>query len=372
MLMFFHELIGKLYPQRAKGLEPEKLEKLWNDKDYTYQVKKDGDRRLLYFTKDKVINTSRSKGADTGLPVDKTNNTPHIRDLNIPELEGTIIDSEFIHNRGFQEGVRKIMGCLPEKAIQRQNEWGLIEVYAFDIICYKGKFLIDEPLWKRLEYLKKVYEEHFKDIPFFHLYKEVKGNKQELIQQFEELVASGGEGFVGKHLDSTYRLSTEKCLSPLKNAWIKIKREFNGDFVVMGFEEPTKEYTGDHLDIHPFWESSDGLKMILRGQDEAIHFMHNSNQSVIPVTKYYYHNWIGGIKFGEYENDELMERGTCSGMTEEIRADISNNKNYYLGKVIEIDGMERIKKTKAIRQPVFKRFRDDKEPNDCQYKNQKG
>lgn len=343
--MKFEDVVGKLYPQRAKGVEPNKIP--WDNKNYIFQVKEDGDRRLLYFTKDKVYNTSRSKGADTGLPVDKTNNVPHIRDLNIPELEGTILDCEFIHNRGFQDGVRKIMGCLPEKAIQRQNDWGLIEVYVFDIIAYKGEFLVDKPLHERLDILADVYMEHFIDIPFFNYYKIVLGTKEELIQQFEELVANGGEGFVAKEINSKYRLSTEKCQSPLKNAWIKVKREFNGDFVILGFDEPTRLYTGDHLNTHQYWEDGD------------------------PVTEFYHKGWIGAIRFGEYENGVLVERGSVTGITKSLRAELTANPDKYIGKVIEIDGMQRTK-DKAIRQPVFKRFREDKEPTDCQYENQKG
>lgn len=369
--MFFHEVTGKLYPQRAKGVEPDNIP--WSNPNYIFQVKEDGDRRLLYFTKDKVINTSRSKGADTGLPVDKTENTPHIRDLSIvfPELEGTIIDCEFIHNRGFQDGVRKIMGCLPEKAIQRQKEWGLIQVYAFDIIAHNGRFLHNEPLHVRLEILKEVYAEYFREISWFHIFKTITGSKEELIEQFQELVANGGEGFVAKEINSLYRLSTEKCQSPLKNAWIKVKREFNGDFVVIGFDEPTKEYTGEHLDTHQYWIDDDGNKMNLNGVDEAIHFSHINGQSTTPITKLYYNNWIGAIRFGEYENGILVQRGSVSGLTEELRAVISTNPELYIGKVMELDAMQRTK-DKALRQPVFIRFRGDKSPEDCKYELQKG
>jgi ATP-dependent DNA ligase len=367
--MEFKNVVGKLYPQRAKGVESDKIP--WDNKNYQFQVKEDGDRRLLYFTDNKVYNTSRSKGTDTGFPVDKTNNVPHIRDLNILELEGTIIDCEFIHNRGFQDGVRKIMGCLPQKAIERQEEWGLIEVYVFDIIALKGKFFVDEPLSVRMEILAATFEAYFKDIPFFKLVKIVEGSKEELIQKFQELVANGGEGFVAKDINSTYRLSTEKCLSPLKNAWIKVKKEFNGDFIVTGFEPPSYEYTGDHLDTHPYWQDETGDKFTLRGIDEAITYSHNNGINIKPITKYYYKNWIGGIKFAEYENGKLVERGTCSGMTESLREELSVNPDKYIGKVIEIDAMERTK-DKALRQPVFVRFRSDKLPEECRYEDQKG
>lgn len=362
--MIFHEIVGKLYPQRAKGVEPEKIP--WGNSNYIWEVKYDGDRRLLYFTRDKVINTSRSKGADTGLPVTKTDNTPHIRDLNISELEGTILDCEFVHNRGFQEGVRKIMGCLPEKAIQRQEEWGLIEVRLFDIIAYKGIFLHDLDLANRQDVLDEVYYEYLSNIPFIQLAEQCNGTPEQLQEKLTEIINDGGEGMVAKDINSKYRLSTDKCQSPLKNAWIKVKREFNGDFVVTGFEEPTKEYTGDHLETHQYWYDEE-----LGPIQGSYYKLSNLSGDLIPVTKYYYKGWIGGIKFGEYENGELVERGTCSGMTESLRAEISANPDKYIGKVIEIDAMERTK-DKALRQPVFKRFRDDKEPYECQYEIQKG
>jgi hypothetical protein len=343
--MDFNEVVGKCYPQRAKGVEPDKIP--WADENYIFQVKYDGDRRLLYFTKDGVKNSSRSKAKATGLPVDKTDNVPHIRDLDL-DLEGTILDCEFVHERGFQEGVRKIMGCLPEKAIKRQEEWGNIEVKLFDIIAYKGTFLHNEPWHKRDNILKAVYNKYFRNIDFIGLVEECYGTPETLQKKLNDIILNGGEGMVAKHIESKYRLSTEKCMSPLKNAWIKVKKEFNGDFVIIGFDEPARLYTGDHLDTHQYWEDGE------------------------PVTKLYHMNWIGAIRFGEYDNGELVERGSVSGLTEELRARISSNPDEFIGKVIELDAMERIPKTKALRQPVFKQFRDDKNPEDCQYENQKG
>jgi ATP-dependent DNA ligase len=363
--MNFNEVVGKLYPQRANGVKPDKIP--WSDENYVFQVKYDGDRRLLYFTKDGVKNSSRSKAKGTGLPVDKTDNVPHIRDLDIPELEGMILDCEFVHVRGFKDGVRKIMGCLPEKAIQRQEEWGAIEVRLFDIICHNGRFLHDEPWCIRNSILNAYYNKYFRDIGFIHLVEECYGTPESLQKQLNDIILNGGEGMVAKHIESKYRLSTEKCMSPLKNAWIKVKKEFNGDFVIMGFDEPTKEYTGDHLDTHQFWECGEKT---LKGNYWPQYI--NGEQGFIPVTKLYYNNWIGAIRFGEYDNGELVERGSVSGLTEALRANISSNPDNYIGKVIELDAMERISDTKALRQPVFKGFRDDKEPEECQYENQKG
>jgi ATP-dependent DNA ligase len=368
--MNFNEVVGKLYPQRANGVKPDKIP--WSDENYVFQVKYDGDRRLLYFTKDGVKNSSRSKAKGTGLPVDKTDNVPHIRDLDIPELEGMILDCEFVHVRGFKDGVRKIMGCLPEKAIQRQEEWGAIEVRLFDIICHNGRFLHDEPWCIRNSILNAYYNKYFRDIGFIHLVEECYGTPESLQKQLNDIILNGGEGMVAKHTESKYRLSTEKCMSPLKNAWIKVKKEFNGDFVIIGFDEPTMKYTGDHLDTHLYWMDTDGDKYFTTGADEAMKLQDKLGDPLTPITKLKYMNWIGAIKFGEYDNGELVERGSVSGLTEALRADISSNPDNYIGKVIELDAMERIPDTKALRQPVFKGFRDDKEPEECQYESQKG
>jgi ATP-dependent DNA ligase len=58
-------------------------------------------------------------------------------------------------------------------------------------------------------------------------------------------------------------------------------------------------------------------------------------------------------------------------MTESLREELSVNPDKYIGKVIEIDAMERTK-DKALRQPVFVRFRSDKLPEECRYEDQKG
>lgn len=368
--MKFEDIIMQLYPQRCKGVKPNDIP--WSNPDYDWSVKYDGDRRYLYILPGGNRNSSKSKGTDTGLPVEKTDNVPHIRDLDIPELYGTLLDCEFVHNRGFQKGVRKIMGCLPEKAIQRQEEWGWIEVRVFDIIALKGEMLHDKTYLERKEILTNVMDYYFDDVPFMNQVEYVEGTEEELKEIFANIVLKGGEGLVAKRKNSTYRISTEKCLTPLKNNWIKVKRDFNGDFVVTGFEPATVEYKGDHLDTHQYWMDTDGEKLNLNGSKEAKQYEEEIGDPLIPITKYHYFGWIGKIKFAEYENGELVERGVCSGFDEKLRKELTANPDKYIGKVIEVDAMERIPDTKALRQPVFKRFRDDKLPEECEYEMQKG
>lgn len=350
----------KLYPMKAKGVKPEKIP--WGDPNYIWEEKYDGDRRLLWITADENRNTSRNKSKKTDLPTDKTDNVPHLRDMHLPNLDGTVLDGEFVHHKGF-EYVRKIMGALPEKAIKTQEEFGNILYVLYDVIFYQHDYVGDWPLNKRKDLLHEIFHNQI-DSSHVTLARTIEGTEDELKSELAEIIRDGGEGMIAKHKKSTLRISDEKCMTPLKNAWIKVKKGFNGDFVVMGYDEANLEYTGPHLDTHTYWMDSEGI---------FHNISKNEAKEMVPVTKYYYNNWIGAIQFGEYVDGELVFRGSVSsGLTEDLRAKVSKSPDKYLGTVIEVDGMERIKKSDAIRQPVFIRFRDDKEPEDCLYENQKG
>ena len=55
-----------------------------------------------------------------------------------------------------------------------------------------------------------------------------------------------------------------------------------------------------------------------------------------------------------------------SGMTDVLRNEFSSNPNRYIGSVITIEGMERLK-SGAIRHPRFVAIRTDKNPNQCRW-----
>jgi ATP-dependent DNA ligase len=179
---------------------------------------------------------------------------------------------------------------------------------------------------------------------------------------------------VAKHEDSLYRISDEKPLTTLKNGWIKIKREFVGDFVIIGYEDAKIIYDGNSIDTHEYWQDLEsGFLYNLSGEEEAINLSDNKGIKLVPVTKYHYYGWIGAIRYGEYRDGKLLDMGTVSsGLTEESREHISLNKDMYLNYVIELSAMERDKKTTYLRHPVLERFRTDKVPEECNYENQKG
>ena len=83
-----------------------------------------------------------------------------------------------------------------------------------------------------------------------------------------------------------------------------------------------------------------------------------------------YNNRIGAIIFGQYVNTtqgwKLKELGRASGMSDSIRQDMSLHPQKYIGRVVVIKGMERLK-SKAIRHPQFVEVRSDKHPDQCRF-----
>ena len=86
------------------------------------------------------------------------------------------------------------------------------------------------------------------------------------------------------------------------------------------------------------------------------------------TSKFFEKNWIGAISFGQFYDGKMIEFGYCSGMDDSLREKISNNKESYIGKVIEVGAQERLNGTGRFRHPRFLRFRPDKNAEQCVYR----
>lgn len=414
-------------PMTAKELETEEVqdEKL-NSSDYLIEEKFDGTRALVYFLAqqqmDLKTNTlseekvgfcrvfSRRISKKTGFYVENTDSVPHIREINIPELEGTILDGEmFIDNLPFKE-VSSTLNCLWDKAVNRQIELGFITLHAFDILFYKGIDLRKMPLERRKVYLHlaieeanspfikevtslscgknisvKVIEEEkpnifnvYKDFVqcgkeglYPHFCKEMKDNPSEISPKayYEFIVATGGEGVI---------IKPKKGLYKHKRGWeySKIKKFLTREMILIKFDEPTKEYTGKAPKNWGYIE--DG----------------------IPVTKFYFNKQVGNMILGiliskqELESIPEKKRGSfhkvedvckdlrepfnkdyvimevceCAGFSDEDRAYFTRNRSAMTGQVIEVKANEIMKDTGRLRHPRYLRMRKDKEPERCLWK----
>ena len=363
MTIFNQELVLKHYPECCmmpeamrvwslpKGKE-NKLQEMCENGDYFAQIKKDG----FWYQFVKGENTSylfsRNTSVATGLLTEKIANVPHIEKALSILPKDTILVGEIYVPGGTSKDTTRIMGCLPEEAIKRQESEGFVHYYIHDIIAFNGMNLMELGAEKRYGILKGLFDNFYlANNSFIELAEKYDDNIFELIGKALE---NGEEGMVLKKKDYPY-------VPGKKPAWsaIKCKKVDYADVVCMGFEDATKEYDGKEIETWEYWENKEtGEKLI--GQ-------YYGNSSLIPVTKPYFKGWKTSIRIGAFDkNGVLKEIGTCSsGITDELREDFALNPDKYIGQTMMTQCMEKDKKAHTLRHPIFKGFRIDKDAREC-------
>lgn len=317
---------------------PKDVEKKIRTNDYLAQTKKDGFLYQLEKTDDgKVYLFSRNKSKITGELTEKIAQVPHIEEWaeeNVPN--GTILIGEIYYPGEKSNSVSTIMGSLPEKAIARQKQKGKIHYYIHDMIRYAGNDYLDKGFQERYEVLK----EHVHDCENWLEIAENFENSESMYNiedTIQSLLANGEEGAVIKLKSGLYMPSKR----PVYN--FKIKEEQNDiDLIITALMDPVKEYTGKELGS---WEYFD---------DKGY-----------PVTKAYYYGWKNAIQVSGYKNGKLTIVGTvASGITDEMKKDMSEHPENYIGRVCELQAMSWTADG-ALRHPRFIRMRPDKPASDC-------
>ena len=421
-------------PMKAKELETEEVQdKALNDSDNIIEEKFDGTRALVYFLSQECIESgevadiigfcrvfSRQVSKKTGFYAENSNSLPQIREIDVPELSGTILDGElFINGLPFKE-VSSTLNCLWDKALDRQIDKGFISLHAFDILFYKGVDMRNLPLERRKYYLHLAVEEadspYIEEVKYFNCGKDIdtrvcvkehgepervykylkdtdklgsypsleklQNNEDKYLlsprQFYEYIVATGGEGVIVKSKKGKYH--HKRCWE-----YSKIKKFLTRELIVIGFSEPTKEYTGKSIKKWGFWVEKDTDKRVLGN------FYGDSRY--IPVTKNYYYKQVGNLILGVliteeeynsipknkrgqlyqpvcvniYDKDELyvMEVCECSGFDDEMREHFTTYKDNTIGTVIEVKANELYKDSGKMRHPRYLRQRFDKNAEDC-------
>ena len=279
---------------------------LFESSNYIAQIKLDGMRAIVHITQDGLRIFSRSAGvADPTKPLEKTSSLPHLAALKFPELVGTVLDCEILIPG---KDCAELSGTVNRKDLNQENM--KVKLFVFDILSVCGKKITDRPLRHRLSELlqisHKLQAEHIIILP----YSTTPIQKRKL---YDKVIASGGEGIMLKRLDAPYIEGARPA-----NTWFKVKKSATYDCVVMGFS----------------------------------------------LGKGKYNTQIGAVKFGQYVNGKLIELGQASGMNDGVRQDMTFNPTKYLGQVVMIKGMERLK-SGAIRHPQFAGMHLGKHPLQC-------
>jgi ATP-dependent DNA ligase len=192
--------------------------------------------------------------------------------------------------------------------------------YIFDILKWGDFYLINKPLQQRLTILESIKE--YANLGKMEIIPWENGTIFAKIKFIDTLYDKASEGVMFKNLNSLYS-TYEKGDNRPAHRWYK----------------------------HKF--STDTYDVIILGFTDA------------KEGKYY--GQIGAVVYGQYKDGKLIEIGQCSGMSDSVRLHMTNNPDYYLGEVMEVEATERNEVSGALIEPRFKRLRDDKKQEECQW-----
>lgn len=342
-----------LLPMGATHIKDEsRLEKIMESKEYITEEKYDGSRYICiggrFF--------SRKLSTKDKLPVEKTDNVPHLVEVfkRFPKL---VIDGEIYSKNGKSNDVVSIMGSLPERAISLQLERGLLDYVVFDVLFdVDGNDMRNKPLYERKQYLTCFMKHILSDTTDSRTYhvKLASVYRTDAKNVLKDILGNGGEGIILKNLNSKY-----VCGKKPVGSWVKIKQSITSDVVITGFINPVKEYTGKDWKLHKYWYKDGNFLETHIFQKQL------KETGYEPITRFFYYDFIGAIEFSQYDSEgNLVKVGQCSGMDDATRKELSINKDKYLGTCIEISAMERTKDM-MFRHPQFLRLRPDKNPEEC-------
>ena len=378
--MFDKEKISQLYPGAEnlmiqpmlihKGSDSQ-LKTADQSGEYFAQIKKDGS--LYMFVKG--INGEnylfgRTVSKKTGLLTEKSANIPHIISILDRVPNGTILLGEVYYPGKTSKDVTSIMGCLPKKAVDRQQgQYGLIHYYIYDCLSFNGISLLKYDNWTRYLVTQKIFEKYSLQKAYTITKYDKEGNllsqenefstielapiiTEDLYPAIGKALAAGEEGLVFKKKTGLYEPGKRPT------TMLKAKQVDYIDAVIIGFKDPTKEYYGKEIENWEYWVDENDARLPI-----GLHY----GTAAIPVTKHYYYDWKNAIEIGAYdEKGNIHSIGTiASGLTDSIRQGMAEHPEKYLHKVVEIQCMMKDNKEKTLRHGFFLQIRDDKNETEC-------
>ncbi len=339
--------------------------------DYFGSEKKDGYFAKLIKDEDgNIILYSRSRGVN-GKFADKHEWVPHLSPFFDELPNGTCLLGElYFPSAPGSRNVTTIMGCLKEKAIDRQNKGEKLHFYVFDCLAWAGENWIKKFAKDRFLFISgKINQEYVSTATYYR--------GKELWAMLQEILARGDEGIVITHKCAEY----EPGKRPSKTT-LKIKKELKQTidcFFTGRGSAPTREYTGKEIETWQYWQNMHTNEKIQGDyyKDYA------SGAAVEPITKSYYHGWCGSLEIGVfrhkvgskckingvvYEDTEVFPIGWLSGVTEEMKAD----PNKFAFKPIEVTAMEYDEIAHTLRHGKMVGWRKDLSLKDCTFEKIEG
>ncbi|HBF37799.1 MAG TPA: ATP-dependent DNA ligase [Firmicutes bacterium] len=303
------------------------LSQPFDSAEYTYEIKWDGYRCLAFLDSHTRLQSRNQK--------DLTATFPELQNLHSKvKKPGCLVDGEIIalrdHKPSFLELQKRAQLKNPKMIAIRMNQIPVVYV-AFDLIYYDYQPIYNKPLHERRSFLY----ENFEPADEMILTSYIETNGMDYFKSISEL---GLEGVVAKKKESVYL--------PGKRSkyWLKFKRKIIQNFVVCGYL------------VNPEKDPPSTLRSLLLGS-----YIQN---------RLSYFGLVGnGFTASEMESipKELKRIQT------EICPFTGNNKSlkntYWVRPLVtcEVEYLE-LTDDGSLRHPLFKRFRPEIRPENCQYK----
>lgn len=301
----------------------------------------------------------RNESVNGGYP-NKIDWVPHLKEQFNRLPNGTVLLGEiyFDGNEGSRK-VTSIMGCLKDKAVQRQEKGDKLSFYIFDILAYNKDLVGFWTLESRIIELKAL-SEWFKS-PYIKYAKFYEG--EELLDYIAYCREQGWEGVVLQKKDGIY----EPGKRPARKS-IKVKKELDKEvdcFLTGNYKESTWEYTGKEVENWKYWFNiKDNSKM------EGIYYEDFQNGAPIePISKGAFFGWAGSIEIGVVKGEEIIPIGWISNVTEEVKKGIVEDNNSWARRVVKINAMMMEADTHNFRHAKIMEWRNPEDMNwkDCTF-----
>lgn len=299
----------------AKNIKPmliSEMKEPFNDPDWIYELKLDGSRCIAYLDKNTELRNKRN--------LRLLSKFPELTDMYKNVKNHCILDGELIVLKNgvpdFFEIQKRSLTSNKFK-IQISSEKFPASFVAYDILYLEDKELTQLPLMER----KAILEDTIMESPKLAISRYI---PEKGIELFEVAKAQNLEGVIAKKKDSKYYFDKRT------KDWIKFKFLADMDFVVCGYIVKEK-----------------GITSIILGQYKGTELIYK-----------------GHVTFGVRHKD-LMQYETMDHSPFAITPPGNENAVWLKPKLVCV--VKFMPNEKGIlRQPVFKGFRDDKEPLDCQ------
>lgn len=362
----FNELAAEKYwsfPKTYKGDAKKETKTMILSEEYLGAEKKDGHySRLIKDEDGNIILHGRDKSVD-GTYHNKVEWVPQCSNFFNSLPNGTCLLGElyFPNQRGSRK-VTTILGCLKDKALDRQEKGEKLSFYVFDIWAYNGKSLLETKMKDRVDkYLNKDIKDFSLNENNVQVAKYLVG--EELWSSLGKILSDGGEGVVITQKDSKPAPGKRTARKTLK---VKMEIEQTIDVFIDGeYKLPTRIYSGKEITTWSFWENTKtGEKF-----NEQLCADYCAGAPIEPITKPYYYGWASAVSISVMKDGKPFRIGWVSGIPDSMKSGIVNEPEKYKNKVFEITAMEieNINGNYSLRHAKIVQERKDKSYEDCSF-----